>query len=102
MVQMGKNSDQVWHVYATPEKPAMCPVLSLATYVFANPGLTNVENFSETDEDGKPSRRLFPGGDQYGRFMDCLCQIIENNKDVFLPLGVCPGDLGSHSARKGA
>jgi hypothetical protein len=52
----------VWHVYATPKKPATCPVLALATYVFANPGLTNVENFTETDGDGNPSGRLFPGG----------------------------------------
>ena len=74
--QTGRNSDQVWHVYATPDKPATCPVLALATYVFANPGLTNVENFTETDEDGNPSGRLFPGGDQYGRFMDCLHRII--------------------------
>jgi hypothetical protein len=98
MDQMGRNSDQMWHVYATPEKPAMYPVLFLATYVFANPCLMNVENFSETDEDGKPSGRLFPGGNQYGRFMDCLRRIIENNEDVFLPLGVRPGDLGSHLA----
>ena len=70
--QTGRTSNQVWHVYATPDKPATCPVLALATYLFANPGLTNVENFTETDEDGNPSGRLFPGGDQYGRFMDCL------------------------------
>jgi len=100
--QTGRNSDQVWHVYATPDKPATCPVLALATYLFANPGLTNVENFTETDEDGNPSGRLFPGGDQYGRFMDCLRRVVENNQEVFLPLGVRPGDLGSHSARKGA
>jgi len=97
--QTGRNSDQVWHVYATPDKPATCPDLALATYLFANPGLTNVENFTGTDEDGNPSGRLFAGGDQYGRFMDCLHRVIENNQEVFLPLGVCPGDLGSHSAR---
>ena len=100
--QTGRNSDQVWHVYATPDKPATCPVLGLATYVFANPGLTNVEKFTETDEEGNPSGRLFPGGDQYGRFMDCLRRIIANNADEFLHLGIRPGDLGSHSARKGA
>ena len=61
-----------------------------------------MENFTETDEDGNPSGRLFPGGDQYGRFMDCLRRVVENNQEVFLPLGVRPGDLGSHSAWKGA
>ena len=100
--QTVRNSDQVWHVYATPDKPATCPILGLSTYLFANPGLTNVENFTETDGDGNPSGRLFPGGDQYGRFMDCLRRIIDSNEDEFLQLGIRPGDLGSHSARKGA
>jgi hypothetical protein len=92
----------MWHVYATPDKPATCPVLGLATYVFANPGLTNVENFTETEGDGNPSSRLFPGGDQYGRFMDCLRRIIVSNEDEFLQLDIRPGDLGYHSSRKGA
>ena len=47
--QTGRNSDQVCHVYATPDKPAICPVLALSTYVFANPGLTNIENFTELE-----------------------------------------------------
>jgi hypothetical protein len=99
--QTGRNSAQVWHVYATPDKPATCPVLALATYVFANPGLTNIENFAVINEDGNPSGRLFPGGDQYGRFVDCLRRIIEDNQDEFLQLGIRPGNLGSHSAWKG-
>jgi hypothetical protein len=101
MDQMGRNSDQVWHVYATPNNPCVCPVLTLATYIFANPGLTNVENFTKADKDGNLSGRLFPGGDQYGRFMDCLQRVVEKNQDVFLGLGICRGNLGSHSARKG-
>ncbi len=32
--QMGRNSDQVWHVYAMPNNPFVCPVLDLATYIF--------------------------------------------------------------------
>jgi hypothetical protein len=94
--------NQVWHVYATPDKPATCPVLALATYVFSNPGLTNIcgESFNMDDDVG--SSRLFPGGDQYGRFMACLHRVIENNLEEFLLLGIKPGDLGSHSARKGA
>ncbi len=48
------------------------------------------------------SGHLFPGGDQYGRFMLCLHRIIEKNTEEFLLLGIKPGDLGSHSARKGA
>jgi hypothetical protein len=82
MDQMGRNSDQVWHVYATPNNSCVCPVLALATYNFANPSLTNVENFTEADEDGNVSGRLFPGGDQYGWFMDCLRRVVEKNKGV--------------------
>ena len=81
-------------------QPATCPVLALATYVFANPGITNVQ---ESDgEDNVIIGRLFPGGDQYGRFMACLHRVIENNHEEFLLMGIRPGDLGSHSARKGS
>jgi len=98
--QTGRNANQVWHVYATPMQPATCPVLALATYVFANPGITNVQ---ESDrEDNVIIGRLFPGGDQYGRFMACLHCVIENNREEFLLMGIRPGDLGSHSARKGS
>jgi hypothetical protein len=47
MDQTGRNSNQVWHVYATPNNPCVCSVLALATYIFANPSLTNVENFTQ-------------------------------------------------------
>ena len=111
--QTGRNANQVWHVYATPDKPATCPVLALATYVFSNPGLTDMSCAAYTagDDDMEEdagvvhdvgSSRLFPGGDQYGRFMACLHRVIEINMEEFLVLGIKPGDLGSHSARKGA
>jgi hypothetical protein len=102
MDQMERNSNQVWHVYATPNNRCVCPILALATYICANPSLTNVENFTETDKDGNLSGCLFPGGDQYGWFMDYLRRVVEKNQDVFLGLGICPGNLGPHSARKGA
>jgi hypothetical protein len=52
----------------------------------------------------RPSQkgRLFPGECQYDRFMGCLHRIIEKYSDEFFALGISPGDLGSHSARKGA
>ena len=37
--QIGKNQDKLWHVYATPNNPTTCPVLSLSRYLFANPGV---------------------------------------------------------------
>jgi hypothetical protein len=108
--QTGRNRDQLWHVYATPNNPATCPVLALATYIFANPGLTQ-RNFEDDSQDspdagerevGDNTGRLFPGSDQYGRFMDCLRRIVDNNREEFLKLGISPGDLGLHSARKGS
>ena len=45
---------------------------------------------------------LFPGGNQYDRFMDCLHQIIKKYPEEFIALCICPGNLDSHSARKGA
>ena len=53
--QMGRNSDQVWHVYAMPNNPCVCPILALAIYKFANPSLINVKNFTEADKDGNVS-----------------------------------------------
>jgi hypothetical protein len=44
---------------------------------------------------------LFFGGNQYEGFMDCLHCIIEKYPDEFV-LGFSPGNLGLHSARKGA
>ncbi len=98
--QMGRNRDQVWHVYATPN--SVCPVLALVTYIFANPSITNVNNSTKTDEDGNCSGHVFPGGDQYGQFMDCLCQVVEKNQGVFFVLGIHSSDLASHSAWKRA
>ncbi len=106
--QTGRNKDQVWHVYATLDNPATCSVLALACYIFANPGLTEQSYESAVAEEevegnvGQSAGRLFPGGNQYERFMDCLRRVVENNLDVFLALGISPGDLGSHSTRKGA
>jgi hypothetical protein len=98
--QTGQNLNQVWHVYATSDKPATCPVLALATYLFANLGLMDMCGDDNMMDDGVcenvGSSRLFPGGDQYSRFMACLHRVIENNLEEFLLLGIKPGDLGSH------
>ena len=93
--QTGLNVDQEWHVYATPNKPATCPVLALARYVFSNPG--TLCTYGEENQ-GK----LFPGDFQYYRFMKCFPQIIADNEMLFFNMGVGIGTLGLHSARKGA
>ncbi len=124
--QTGRNKDQRWHVYATPDNPTTCPVLSMACYLFANPGILSSanevvmgDNMEFGDKSGMElegnidfgaasslqpihSGRIFPGGNQYDRFMDCLHQIIDKHHEQFYALGISAGDLGSHSARKGA
>jgi hypothetical protein len=44
---------------------------------------------------------IFPGGNQYKQFMDCLHGISDKYQDKLFALGISPGDLESHSARKG-
>ena len=46
--------------------------------------------------------RLFPGEFQYDRFSRLFNKIIEKHATIFAQLGVEIGDLGSHSACKGA
>ncbi len=45
--------------------------------------------------------RLFSGQFKYERFMSCMHRIIEKYPDMFFALGISPGNLGSHLARKG-
>ena len=100
--QMGWNHDQEWHVYANPHHPKICPVLALACYIFSNPGITNRHNLRESDEvgsdevghEGNSAGCLFPGGNQYNQFMDCLCQIIEKYPQQLIALGISPVNLG--------
>ncbi len=113
--QMGQNSDEEYNVYANPHNPQICPDLAVACYIFTNPGIFTDE--TEVQEDGVEVEAqrgdgagcpcshkgcLFPGGNQYERFMDCLHCIIEKYLDELFALGILPGDLGSHLARKGA
>ena len=60
------------------------------------------EDQLEDEHKGEQKGCLFPGGKQYDCFMDCLHRIIGKYPAKFFALGISPGDLGSHSARKGA
>ena len=46
------NRDQEWHVYANPHTPAICPVLALACYIFANPGVFCISEDEMEDWEG--------------------------------------------------
>jgi hypothetical protein len=115
------NRKQEWHVYANPHNPEICLVCALACYIFSNPGAFSAvdEIVNKHKEDGVeveahggdgPDRPapdcnkgcLFPGQFQYERFMSCLHWIVEKYPAVFFTLGMSPGDLGSHLARRGA
>jgi hypothetical protein len=119
--QTGKSRDQEWHVCANPHTPAVCPVLALGCYIFANPGVFSMstedvammnDGLEEGTADGpevdipracrSQKGRLFPGDHQYDRFMGCLHRILEKHSDVFFALGISPVDLGLHSSRKGS
>jgi hypothetical protein len=63
--QTGPNSDKEWHVYANPHKPETCPVLALAGYKFANPGIFT----DKTEEQEDAVEVEAQGGDGAG----CLC-----------------------------
>ncbi len=75
--QTGWNSNQEWHVYNNPHNPEICPVLALACYIFANPGIFTDEMEEQEggvevevqggDGAGHPCSHkgcLFPGGNQ--------------------------------------
>ena len=94
--QLGKRSDAIWHVYATPNSPSTCCHLALARYLFANPGILL------NNDSSRGSNKLFPGSNQYERFMKVFHRVMLNNEEAFQRVGVKPGDLGSHSTRKGA
>lgn len=78
-----------WHVYANPLEPEMCPVLTLAKYLFTFPNVLCGRS------------PLFEGESQYNRYRNLFTRIISDNKNELAILGVKEGDLGTHSLRKG-
>ena len=90
--QEGECVFKPWHVYANPVEPEICPILAFSKYVLTHPGIL--------ESNGQNS--LFPGADQYRRFMSIFSKLLRDNADVFKDLGYVPSDLGSHSARKGS
>ncbi|ETP53837.1 hypothetical protein F442_01317, partial [Phytophthora nicotianae P10297] len=88
--QDGSRPRDPRHVYANPTIPEICPVLALGIYF-------SVFGF---DGDGK----LFPGGNQYSRFLSILKKNLECDvmKSILVQFGLTSDDFGTHSARKGA
>ena len=90
--QNGNKQRLPWHVYSNPLKPYICPVLAFAKYALSHPGVLQ--------NNGR--NQLFPGGNQYHRFLKIFHHVLTKHSAEILALGVDPNDLGSHSTRKGS
>ena len=77
------------HCFANPKKPEVCVVLALSVLLFVR-------------GTGPGTHQLFVGKDSKGRFSMNLMNTVYNLNDAEqVKLGCKPGDVGSHSARKG-
>ena len=85
--QEGKNSFPR-HIYANPENPAICPILSLALLVFTK--------FTRSGS----SRLLLPEKSQ-DRFSEWLKRTCTTNEANLLAMGLVLDEIGTHSFRKG-
>lgn len=86
--QEGQNG-YARHIYANPENPAICPILSLAVLVFS-------KGYERADS----TRYLF-GGNGRERFTKWLARTLAEKKEEIMALGLLIEELGSHSFRKG-
>ena len=87
--QNGEEHVGPWHVYANPLEPHLCLKLSLARYLFTYPELF-LNNTA-----------LFQGTAQYTRYAKLFLSLLRANTEHLKSMGVEPGDLGTHSCRKG-
>ena len=87
-----KNVDHPWHVYSCPEFPEICAHLAFARHIMASPTILN------------GGVQLFEGRSQYERFNAIFRGIVGSpeHREEFAPLGMSPGDFGTHSIQKGA
>ena len=76
------------HVYAKPHGPNICPVLSLARYLFKDPELLVNKTL------------LLQWKPQYNRFFRMFLLLIKENLEQLKTLGVEEGNLGTYSCRK--
>lgn len=77
------------HVYANPENPEICPILSLGIYIFT------------TGFRREGSKRTVFGTESKGLFGDWLKRVLQVCATDLLILGMKVIDVGTHSFRKG-
>ena len=77
------------HIYCNPYNPAICPILTLVSYLLVTPPSADTQ--------------LFPGSHQYNRYNKYLKKLLESKREYVLrKYGVNVDEIGAHSARKGA
>ena len=64
--QTGESHVGPWHVYANPQKPWLCPVLSLARFLFCPPDVLQGDV------------PLFEGDSQYERYSKVVFKLVWN------------------------
>ena len=87
--QLGDKLGDPWHIYLNPKNPELCPVLALEKYLISHPNLC-------------VKCHIFPGNNQYYRFIRIFHRFIHDKKETFHIIGVEEHSLGSHSCRKGS
>lgn len=78
-----------WHLYSNPYKPWLCPILALSRYLFCYPEVL------------RGDVPLFEGRQQYSRYCSIFNRMVKSCASELKLLGFEPGDLGTHSSRKG-
>ena len=89
--QTGERPRDPRHIYANPLMPDVCPILALGMYWMCFPPRPGANH-------------LFPGSKQDDRYGKILQRLLANEGSAFelRALGIQPGDIGTHSVRKGA
>lgn len=77
------------HVYANPSEPAICPILSLAVYIFTK------------GYEREGSKATVFAGEAESRFSKWLSNICQKHNEVLKSQGVDISMIGTHSFRKG-
>ena len=90
MIKKDKRERHIF-TFFKQENPYLNIGLSLGMYFFSHPGVLS-----------NPQNCLFSAQFQYNRYAVILNKVIEDNRAEFEQIGVQPGVIGSHSARKGA
>lgn len=81
------------HVYANPDDPIICPVLSIALKLFCSVHISNLSN---------DTMNVFPGNHEESRYSEWLQNLLKNlSVDETMLLGTAIEEIGNHSFRKG-